>query len=76
MQRSIVNFNTEMIRGGKAAGIAYCQAWKTEISTANAMLATQLTTKKIDLASFNAKMADLNKQAKDLNVCVAAINKR
>ena len=75
MQRSVLNFNTEMIRGGKAAGIAYCQAWKAEISAANAMLSTQLAAKKIDLTGYNIKMSELNKQAKDLNTCVASVNK-
>ena len=75
MPRSILNFNTEAIRGGKAAAMQYCRQWQSEITTAGALLASEYAGKKIDAATYNSRMQMLNAQTKELNTCIQSVNK-
>ena len=76
MVRSVVNFNSEAIRGGKAAATKYCQEWQMEITAASAKLTAELATKRIDAVAYNERRAALNKQTQELNSCVQSLNKK
>jgi len=75
MARSVMNFNTEAIRGGKAGAVQYCSSWQRELTTAGAMLAAEYAAKRIDAGTYNARMQEINRQTKDLNTCIASCNK-
>jgi len=61
---------------GKAAAMKYCQEWQAEITKTGVTLATDYTGKKIDKATYNYRREALNKQTKDLNECIASINRQ
>ena len=74
MQKSIMGFNAAA-KQGKSVAQKYCQAWQSELTVAGAELAAELVGKKIDKATYNRKREALNKQMKDLNECIQAVNR-
>ncbi|MCL2168734.1 MAG: hypothetical protein FWB74_01750 [Defluviitaleaceae bacterium] len=74
MQRSIAGFN-EVTKKGKDAAYRYCQNWRTELNTEGTELARELASKKITVSQYNYKREKINQRTKDLNDCIAAMNK-
>lgn len=75
MQYSTAGYNKEAKRGRDEA-MKYCHAWQREIMRASSNLIADLSSKKINQATYNLKRAELNKQTESLNDCIAAVNRQ
>jgi len=74
MTKSIIGFN-DAARRGKDVATTYCQLWRSEITKESTVLANELVNKKIDKNTYNFRRERLNKSTKDLNDCIASLNK-
>jgi len=74
MNKSITGFNAAA-KGGKDAAMRYCQGWREELNKASSELARELAAKKINATTYNYRRGALNEKTKDLNDCIAAMNK-
>jgi hypothetical protein len=62
--------------GGRNGAVKYCQDWKTDIDNEGKDLSAKLKSGAIDMKTYNQKRLALNQYSNELNVCVAAMNKK
>jgi len=61
---------------GRSAAEKYCAGWASEIERKGRELTELFKAKLIDVKSYNVKRSVLNCDTKDLNSCIAKVNKR
>ena len=71
---SISDFNRHAAQGKQAAE-KYCKDWAKEIEEKGKALSEQLKLNRIDAKTYNWQRVTLNNEIKDLNSCVAKVNK-
>jgi len=72
---SVSDFNRYAAQG-RAAAEKYCKDWSRELDVKGKELSELLKNKQIDTKSYNMKRSLLNSDIRDLNSCIAKINKK
>jgi len=71
---SIADFNRHAVQGKQSAE-KYCKDWAGEIDKKSKDLTEQHKLGKIDTKTYNVRRVALNNEVKDLNNCIAKVNK-